>query len=422
MNVLSLFDGMSCGRLALDRAGIHVSTYYASEIDTHAIKVSKDNWHDIVHLGDITKWRYWKLDWSSIGLVMGGSPCQGFSFAGKQLAFDDPRSKLFFVFVDILNHIKKRNPRVRFLLENVKMRQDYLGVITQHLGVEPVFINSSLLSAQNRQRYYWTNWPVTQPEDRGIVLADVLESPEEIDPDMYHGEKAIAYMERGSDKWQQAGDRRADRYTQTPDTKKSFTLTANFYKGVPYNYFQDYRPAAIVGRRLNERGIVLSSALDADVPAHRKEYHIDEKHWKGTSVERYIEKGFRQVALTERRTEEAKQIRKEFREKYGRDFSPRRGKELVARSDGKMNCLTATYSIKEHTVIDEHLCYRKLTPTECEALQTVPRNYTAHVSNTQRYKCLGNAWTVDVIAHIFSHIEARMVLVEKQLDLFEGAA
>ena len=175
MIVLSCFDGMSCGRLAMERAGLEVTKYYASEIDKFAVAESTANFPDTIHLGDITKWREWELDWSSVDLLIGGSPCQGFSFAGKQLAFDDPRSKLFFTFVDILNHIKSLNPDVFYLLENVKMKKEYLNVITEMIGVEPVFINSALLSAQNRQRYYWANWPINIPEDRGVLLQDILE-------------------------------------------------------------------------------------------------------------------------------------------------------------------------------------------------------------------------------------------------------
>lgn len=130
MNILSLFDGMSCGRIAAERAGLKVDKYYASEVDKHAIKVSQANWPDIVHLGDVTKWREWQIDWAGIDLLIGGSPCQGFSFAGKQLAFDDPRSALFFVYVDILNHIRSLNPEVKFMLENVKMKKEHLSVIS----------------------------------------------------------------------------------------------------------------------------------------------------------------------------------------------------------------------------------------------------------------------------------------------------
>lgn len=130
LNVLSLFDGMSCGRVALDRAGIDVNNYYASEIDKYALAVSRARYLDIKHLGDVTKWKDWNIDWSSIDLLIGGSPCQGFSMAGKQLNFNDPRSKLFFEYVDILNHIKEVNPKVLFLLENVKMKSEFRDIIS----------------------------------------------------------------------------------------------------------------------------------------------------------------------------------------------------------------------------------------------------------------------------------------------------
>lgn len=177
-NVLSLFDGISAGRLALERAGIEVGTYYRSEIDKYANKVAMHHYPDDVQLGDVTKWREWNIDWSSIGILIGGSPCQGFSFAGKQLAFDDPRSALFFVYVDILKHIKSFNPNVKFMLENVKMKKEFVEVINEQLDVEPVVINSALMSAQNRVRLYWCNWDLKQPEDRGILLRDILENIE----------------------------------------------------------------------------------------------------------------------------------------------------------------------------------------------------------------------------------------------------
>lgn len=170
MIVLSLFDGMSCGRLALERAGVQVTKYYASEVDKYAIQVSKNNYPDVIQLGDINNWTNWSIE--TPDLVIGGSPCQGFSFAGKQLAFDDPRSALFWKYVEIVRHYKPKY----FLLENVRMKKEHLQVITDALGVEPICINSALVSAQNRVRYYWTNIPnVTQPTDKGIVLKDIIE-------------------------------------------------------------------------------------------------------------------------------------------------------------------------------------------------------------------------------------------------------
>ena len=170
---MSLFDGISCGKVALDRAGIKVKNYYASEIDEYAMQVSKNNHPDIIQLGDVNAWRNWNIDWSQIDLLIGGSPCQGFSFAGKLLNFNDERSKLFFVYVDILNHIKSVNPNVKFLLENVKMKADYQNVISGYLGVEPMRINSALVSAARRDRLYWVNFDVDMPEDRGITFDDI---------------------------------------------------------------------------------------------------------------------------------------------------------------------------------------------------------------------------------------------------------
>ena len=352
MNVLSLFDGMSCGQIALNRIGITPKNYYASEIDVHAIKVAKANYPNIHHLGDVTKWYEWGVDWSTIDLVIAGSPCQGFSFAGKQLAFDDPRSKLFFKFVEILSLIRYMNPNVKFMLENVKMKKEYLNIITECLGVKPILINSSLVSAQNRQRYYWCNWHVEQPVDRGVYLSDILEFG-------------------------------------IVDRDKSYCIDACYGKGGNVTQYIEKCRRQLVFIDQKPRGNNLGGlrALDGKTPC------LSSNSWQHNN--HLI------TAFTETRTNEAKRIRKEYKQLYGRDFSPRRAKELVPRTDRKMNCLTATYSLKEHSLIDEKLYYRKLTPIECERLQTVPDNYTSPVSNTQRYKMLGNGWTVDVVAHIF---------------------
>lgn len=311
-NILSLFDGMSCGQIALKRANIQYVNYFASEINKYAIKITQKNYPDTIQLGDIKKIKGENLP--KIDLIIGGSPCQGFSFAGKQLNFKDSRSKLFFEYVRVLKECKPKY----FLLENVRMKKEYKNIITKYLNVYPILINSSLVSAQNRNRLYWTNIQnIEQPKDKKILLRDILEI-----------------------------------------------------------------------------GVV-----DRD-----KSYCIDANYWKGTIIEHYIKKKCRQIVFTEVRTDEAKRIRREYRLKYGIDFSPRRAKKLEVRIDNKMNCLTKTYSLKEHTLIDEKLNYRKLTTLECERLQTVPDNYTKGVSNTQRYKMLGNSFTVDVIAHILKRI------------------
>jgi DNA-cytosine methyltransferase len=170
MNVLSLFDGMSCGQIALNRAGIKYDKYFASEIDKYAIQVTQHNYPETIQIGDILDVK--GSDLPKIDIMFGGSPCQGFSFAGKRLNFEDPRSKLFFEFVRLKEEL---NPKY-FLLENVKMKKESEQVITEYLGVEPIRINSKLVSAQSRERLYWTNIPdIKQPKDKGILVKDILD-------------------------------------------------------------------------------------------------------------------------------------------------------------------------------------------------------------------------------------------------------
>lgn len=171
MIYLSLFNGISAGRLALSRAGIKFDKYYIAEIDKFANKVSEFHYPDNIQLGDVNNWREWDIDWSSVGLVTAGFPCQSWSLAGKQLGDKDERGKLFWTTLEIMSHVLENNPDAKFMLENVKMKKEFEEYITLHteraLGyVNKTLINSSLLSAQNRQRYYWTNFEVSQPEDK----------------------------------------------------------------------------------------------------------------------------------------------------------------------------------------------------------------------------------------------------------------
>lgn len=178
MNVLSLFDGISCGMIALDKLGINVNNYFASEIDENAIKISKANYPNIKHIGDVTKITKDNIkNMPKIDLILGGSPCQGFSNNGKGLNFNDPRSKLFFDFVNILNWAREvNNKNVKFLLENVKMKKEWEDIITQYVKVKPIEINSKLLTAQNRPRLYWSNIDnIDIPKDAGIELINILD-------------------------------------------------------------------------------------------------------------------------------------------------------------------------------------------------------------------------------------------------------
>ena len=190
MVVLSLFDGISTGRLALEMAGISVSEYMASEIDPSPMRISAARWPEIVQVGDIKNLRARKLP--KIDLLIGGSPCQGFSRAGGHLNFDDPRSSLFFEYVRILNEARKENPHILFMLENVDMKKEWEQVITESLYIQPIHINSKLVSAQNRPRTYWTNIPnVSIPQDKHITLANTIRR--KIDTSGYIAERGILF-------------------------------------------------------------------------------------------------------------------------------------------------------------------------------------------------------------------------------------
>jgi len=374
MNVLSLFDGMSCGRIALERLSIKVDNYYASEIDKYAMKVSEANYPDIIQVGDVTE-----LDTSTlpnIDLIMGGSPCQGFSFAGKQLAFDDPRSALFFEFVRCVKELKPKY----FLLENVRMKKEYLDIISEHMGVEPIMINSALVSAQNRVRYYWTNIPrVEQPEQRGMVLRDILEN-KEIDG---LSEKAIAYMNRGSEKY--TGKKtRAEHYIKH-ESKKSNTLTANMHKGVPYGVIAVDKPVQ-VGEAI-------------DINGHDILKRVYSEDGKSPTLNACTGGNREPKVMVDKR--KPNQINPSKKANGVQPYM----QDRVFHVDGKSHALTREFASRTNVGDEQEVYWRKLTPIECERLQTVPDNYTNHVSNTQRYKMLGNGWTIEVIAHILQNME-----------------
>ena len=319
MNVLSLFDGMSCGQLALQKADIPVENYLASEIDKYAIQVTQKNFPYTIQLGDITEIgtrRIERMEELGIDLIIGGSPCQDLSFAGKGKGLKKgTRSNLFFEFVKILKAIKPKY----FLLENVRMKKENQDIISEYMGVEPIAINSNLVSAQNRNRLYWTNIPFTIPDDKGIILADIIEEG-------------------------------------ITDREKSHCLDANYFKGGNLkSYFEKHR-----------RQLVFNEFLPNTLP--NKSATRDGKAYALT----YSYPGAVAWNSIERKQ---------------RTMIP------FCRSDEEDN---------PNVVEGYH--YRKLTPIECERLQTVPDNYTDSVSNTQRYKMLGNGMTVDVIAHILKGI------------------
>ena len=243
MKVLSLFDGMSCGQIALNRLGIEYDTYYASEIDKWAIQVAKANYPNMIHIGDVTKIQASDFGDEEIDLIMAGSPCQGFSFAGKQLNFEDPRSKLFFEFVRLVKELKPKY----FLLENVNMKKEYKDIITEHMGVEPIDINSSLLSGQNRRRLYWTNIPnITMPEDKGISIKDILLSSDEVaDTVAMQGKKTIK-----------------------KDIEKSHCLLARDYKGFGNQGMTGVRKRSVILRDFNKKSLCHHVADASDINGH----------------------------------------------------------------------------------------------------------------------------------------------------------
>ena len=272
--VLSFFDGMSCGQIALNKDGIEYKNYYACEIDESAIKVTQKNYPRTKHLGDVSKVS--AKDLPKIDLFIGGSPCQSFSSFGNGSGFDG-KSGLFWEYVRVLKEIRQTNPKVLFMLENVNMKKEWRDIISKELGVEPIAFNSNLVSAQNRDRLYWTNIKFELPKDKNILFSDILEN--------------IPFRE------------------------------------IPKCFYKNWGDKMRIDKGLN---------------------------WV---------KNDKANCLTTK------------------------------------NCHTNQYLLNE----DKTLC-RLLTANEFEKLQTIPLNYTDSVSNTERFKMLGNGWTVDVIAHIFNGI------------------
>ena len=400
IKVLSLFDGMSCTQLALQQCGIEVDTYYASEID--------------------------------IDLITCGSPCQGFSFAGKQLAFDDPRSALFFEFIRILKEIKPKY----FLLENVRMKQQFQDVITDQVSacypdfqgedlfegkIKPILINSALVSAQNRLRLYWTNIPnVEQPEDQGIVLKDILVKEEEWQ------EEVPQYLQNHFH-----GEPRANQVRHI-DVGKSKTLTATMYKGQIQSWI---KKDVEISDKLNDR-LTNNPRSRAFQPNQEKSGALLANQHKQSTDSLFALKEPKQVGVAvdinghdilkrvyspegksptlttmQGGNTEPKVLSGAWRARSYDDEGQRvKWKEtkpkqmLELRKDEKSNALSSVE--KDNVAVsEEKLSWRKLLPIECERLQTVPDNYTNCVSKTQRFKMLGNGFTVSVISHILKNME-----------------
>lgn len=331
MNVLSLFDGMSCGRLALERCRIRIDKYYTSEIAPAKIKASQNYFPDNIHIGDITKISGHNYD---IDLLIGGSPCQGFSIMGDRLNFDDPRSGLIMDYFRVLDDLKEKNPDIYFLLENVPMDKQCEIEISRRLGALPVKINSSLESAQNRKRIYWTNIPGTgadlfgdeieQPADKGIMLRDILQPENEIDEKYYLKDKSEKYVK-----------------ARIAENEKWCNLNPDKSRAIQEGY--SYR-------------------------------------WNGTFI-----------------CNELFNIHPSSNGAAGRVYG----------TNAKSPTITSKETGGHRTLILDNLKIRKLTPTECCRLQTIPDDFfnNTDLSDSKIYSCIGDGWTVDIIAHIFKGLK-----------------
>jgi DNA (cytosine-5)-methyltransferase 1 len=445
LNILSLFDGMSCGQQALERAGIEVDNYFASEIDKYAMQVTMANYPDTKQLGSVVNVN--GSDLPKIDLLIGGSPCQSFSFAGKrkgmatkceteiltlnhylELKADgyefEGQSYLFWEFMRLLNECKPKY----FLLENVEMGEKWEKVLSKAIEVNGIHINSALVSAQNRKRIYWTNIGmqpgglfgdlvsiIQKPKNKGILLKDVLET--EVDEKYFLSDKMVDYLSLNSVNQLKKGN--GFSFKPTDGNKKGSAITNPGKNRMDDNY--------IVVHNTMPRSSTTGKGGTGHLSRNDgKTYCLDTGNTNAVEI----------VGLTEVRTQEAKQIRKET------GTNPKRAKELILRTDGKIGAILTSQTpdnlvisgtLRTHNdgkgfrkvmsgkgatiparsredgsgqnIVSISGNIRRLTPLECERLQTVKDNYTNHVSDSQRYKMLGNGWTVDVIAHLFSYLK-----------------
>jgi len=419
INVMSLFDGIACGYQALKEAGIDVAVYYASEIDKNAIKIAKKNHPDIIELGDINDINFNNFI-GKVDLIMGGSPCQDLSIAGKREGLSGDRSGLFYKFIEAIETIK---PKYFLLENNVGMPKEAYEEISRLMGCYPVEINSALVSAQNRKRYYWTNigpqnynlfgFPtvaIPQPEDKKIILKDILESGYGVSVEHYA--KTLNFVQN-----------------------KSYALCARDYKGFGNQLMTGVAEPFIISL---PHGYNNGSIKEEKAPTMTcSKYEYNNLVAEPLKIPEATAKGYAEISpgecvdLTQlgskTRRGRAKKDKSNCLMASNQQYYQYLGKEPVRLGhleglnsaqanrvysiQGKSVCLNANgggggakTGLYKIDLPDGKYYIRKLTPIECERLQTLPDNYTAGIADSNRYKCIGNGWTVAVIAYIFSYL------------------
>lgn len=413
MNVLSLFDGMSCGQQALERCGIKVDNYFASEIDKHAIAVTMHNYPNTKQLGSVTEVDGYKLP--KIDLLIGGSPCQSFSFAGKRKGMStkceteiltlehylelkaegyefEGQSYLFWEYMRLLNEVKPKY----FLLENVMMGEKWEKILSKAIGVNAIEINSALVSAQNRRRLYWTNIglepgglfgdlvsTIKQPKDKGIMLKDILET--EVDEKYYFSQQRIETMLKSE---------RSVPYVDENINKYNCLLAG--YNKIPTD------GQYIVHNTMPRSGNPEKGGTGHLSRADGKTYCLDTGNTNAVEIVAMRgrgEKGNIEQQLETNGTNKSNSLTTVTKDNLVFNYRQDAPNDI----NGKKDCLRANAGgVFKGVGIIERPRIRRLTPLECERLQTVKDNYTTVASDSQRYRMLGNGWTVDVIAHIFN--------------------
>ena len=449
LRVLSLFDGISCGQVALERAGIPVEIYYASEIDKYAIEITQKNYPKTMQLGDINNIDFTQFI-GKIDLIMGGSPCQDLSIAGKRKGLQGERSGLFYKFVEAIKVIK---PKYFLLENNYGMPQDAYEEMSRLMGCYPIMINSALVSAQTRKRFYWTNigpqdynlfgFPtvaIPQPKNKGILLKDVLESGYVPDDKSRCIQSSIGRTTEREYFKKNQGQMVAELLGNiNPSGKgqngniygvnsKSPTITCNKGEGIkilepaiyqlPRGYNdggikKDKTPALTTSQW--EYNNLLVSKVSLKIPENTVKGYAEIGPGECMDLTHLNSKTRRGRAMKEKCN--CLQTQSEFYQyleplqighisktnaQANRVYSVHNKHVTLKANGGRGDAKTGLYKID---LPDGEYLIRKLTPLECERLQTLPDNYTEGISNTQRYKCIGNGWTVDVIAHIFSFLE-----------------